>query len=378
MISRFTSWCRKQSQSPFPESESSGSSRSARTESSRSSSNSPSGLPEAMKPYSPSKRDMEDALGAYLMARAALHRKIDDTPDIEWKWDGQMEKQTDGLKRLRAANDTVAETHALLPHGRGNVKEDNRRTGYESSLRETSYREFFNAIPLTLAQNDHQALAGAFRFVKAARCAGSAAIATHLHARKLEDLYRVVIHEKLQADHTWSEVRWKGLPRHNDVLIDRWCDGPAVLREDARYGYTPGKVIFQLDKTTGSESAKTVDKIAAHLEADPKHQARVKKILTGLKNDRREEGEFDAQRVFSPEFEKAAGKALHGTSGRPHLTQEIQAVGVALSLNGGPDLSSLVGGHSASSSTSGKVRESLAKAPGIIESAKSWFPPQDR
>ena len=320
---------------------------------------------------------MDKALTGYLMARAALHRKIDNTPDMRWNADGSMEKQADALKRLQAANETVAETHVLLPYGRGNVKEDNIRTHYESSLRDSCFDEFMQPTPLT--RDPYQRLAGAFRFVKAARCTGSSVIATHLHARKLEDPYRVITCGDPEADHTWSEVKWTDKRRGNDVIMDRWCDGPAVLREDAQYGYQHAMVLYRLNTHNGPKAARTVDEITASLEGDERNKQRLDKILEGLDSHRRTTREYAAKRVFSSKFESEAGQVLKGNSGRPHLAQEIQAVGVALSLNGGPDLTALERGHSSVASTSsGKVREALAQAPGILASAQGWFPPRNR
>jgi hypothetical protein len=310
------------------------------------------------------------------MARAALHRKIDDNPEIVWDEFGAMEKRTDALKRLKAANDTVAETHALLPYGRGNVKEDNIRTGYESSLRDESFLSFFKPTPLT--KSSHLRGAAAWRFVKAARCAGSAVIATSLHGRKLVSPYHVSNQGDPKADHAWAEVRWGNERRHDDIMIDRWLDGSAVLREDARYGYQrDAKELFRLDTVTGPAAARTVDEITASLERDPRNTEELNAILAGLKDYRREKREYEARRVFSADFEKAAARALRGKDGRGQMLLDIQAVGVALSLNGGPAVPEPRGNHPAGPAASGKVREALEQAPGILAAAKSWFPPRN-
>lgn len=338
--------------------------------------------PEALPP-----RD-KDALAGYLMARAAMHRKIDDAPEIEWNADGSMDKRSDALKRLRAANETVEETHALLPYGRGNVTEDNRRTGYESSRRD-------EAAPHLFDENSHKGepqhlWAAVFRFVKAARCGGSAPIATHLHAAKLEEPYRVSTVEGKRVDHTWTELTWKDARRQDDVIIDRWCEGPAVLREDARYGNADAKTIHQLDGTTGPEAAKTVERLTAGLEGDPRQQNLLNYYIGTGEFDHHSEGykrygaEFEPRSVFDPGFLKEAGKALRGESGHPSLEgkpglsrlgQEIQAVGVALSLSGGLAPAYPDGEHApAAPAPSGKIRDALMQAPGIIESAKRQFP----
>ena len=320
-----------------------------------------------------------------------MHRKIDNTPEIEWKPDGSMEKQGGSLNRLRAANDTVEETRSLLPYGRGNVVEDNKRTHYESSRRDEAAMHLLDENR-HMGDDPQQLTAAMFRFVKAARCGGSAPIATHLHANKLEGEYRVSTVEANRVDHTFTEVTRKDGRRQNDAIIDPWLDGPAVLRKDARYGDTDVKRIHQLDATTGPEASKNVERITARLEGDA-HQKNLLNYYIGTGEfDYHSDGykrygaEFDSRSVYHPNFLKEAGKALHGQSGHPsmegnprhpQLAQEIQAVGVALSLNGGPAPASLDGMPPAASVSSGNIRNALAQAPGIIESARRQFPLQD-
>jgi hypothetical protein len=50
---------------------------------------------------------------------------------------------------------------------------------------------------------------------------------------------------------------------------------------------------------------------------------------------------------------------------------------VALSLNGGPVILEPGKEHPAGFTSSGKIREALEQAPGILASAKNWFPPRN-
>lgn len=349
------------------------------------------GSPSHVEPETVAVPRDKNAFAGYLMARAALHRKIDDTPEFRKRANGSIGNQSGPLNRLKAANDTVDETRSLLPYGRGNVEEDNIRTHYESSRRdEAALRILRENSPR--GDDPQQMMAAMFRFAKAARCGGSAPIATHLHGNKLKGNYRVNTVELDQVDHTHTEVTRGNVRRQNDPIIDAWLDGPAVLREDARYGKSEGKAIHQLDKTTGPEAARNVERISARLEADP-HQKNLLNYYIGTgefgyhsNRYRRLAVEFDSQPVYHRNFLKEAGEVLHGQGGHPSmngkpkpptLAQEIQAVGVALSLNGGLASVSPDGAHAAGSSQSGKIRSALAEAPRIIESAKKQFPLQN-
>jgi hypothetical protein len=193
-----------------------------------------------------------------------------------------------------------------------------------------------------------------------------------------------------RVDHTWTEVTRKAGRGPGDAIIDPWCDGPAVLREDARYGNHEAKMVQQLDKDTGPEAAKKVEGIAARLEGDPQQKNLLNYYVGTGEFDFHSDGyrrlgaEFDPRPVFSQEFLRTAGETLHGKSGHApldgkaipaHLAREIQAVGVALSLNEGAGPASSEGVHPATSGASGKIRNALAQAPGIIESAQRQFPP---
>jgi hypothetical protein len=332
----------------------------------------------------------KDALPGYLMARAAMHRKIDNTPEIARNADGSLEKRTDTLRHLQAAHATVEETHALLPYGRGNVTEDNKRTGYEASRRDEAAEHLFKELSHKAAPE--QLWPALFRFTEAARCGGSARIATHLHGAKLEGPYRVSTVEGKKVDHNWTELKWKETRRPDDAIIDQWCEGPAVLREDYRYGNHEVKTLHELDATTGPKAAEKVEELTAGLKGDPEQKALLNYYTGTGEFDHHSGGykryalEFDPRPVFHQDFLDAAGKALHrkseppsleGKTIPPRLAQEIQAVGVALSLNEGTAPASLSGEHPSASAASGKIRDALTQAPGIIESAQSQFPPQD-
>ena len=73
-------------------------------------------------------------------------------------------------------------------------------------------------------------------FVQGAHCAGYSAVATMLHAPKLEVEESVhYVQHNLQA-HDWSESR---VPdgHHKSVVMDPWAEGPAVLAPDSRFAH---------------------------------------------------------------------------------------------------------------------------------------------
>jgi hypothetical protein len=267
------------------------------------------------------------------------------------------------------------------------VTVDNQRTGYESSRRDEAAMHLMDDLPLQ--GEPQEMLAALFRFTQAARCGGSAIIATHLHAPKLEEPYRVSTVELQRVDHTFTESTWKDGRKPDDAIIDPWLDGPAVQREDARYGDSKTRNLLELDKTTGPAAAKNVERITAKIKSDPRNQNLLNYYIGTGEMDYYSEGykrygtEFEPRSIYHPDFQKEAGKALHGESNRPaeegkpgrfRLNQEIQAVGVALSLNGGPAPASPDGKGPAAHAASGNIRDALAQAPGIIEAAKREFP----
>lgn len=73
-------------------------------------------------------------------------------------------------------------------------------------------------------------------FVQGAHCAGYSAVATMLHAPKLEAEESVhYVQDNLQA-HDWSESR---VPdgHHKSIVMDPWAEGPAVLASDSRFAH---------------------------------------------------------------------------------------------------------------------------------------------
>ncbi|MGY4730916.1 hypothetical protein [Burkholderia pyrrocinia] len=170
----------------------------------------------------------------YLLARATDHRTID----------GNV------LDGLRKANNTVNETREWLRHGRGNVDADLDKS------REPAWRTEF-CRSHSEAGSD-RAVAMAMK-MGAGYCGEHAKVAIALHADKL-DVGETVHHRSLKfGDHAWAECQ---LPNGDRVIMDAWCDGPAVMAEDGefrqRISHEPWYSMKPLDQYTGKQFAQRV------------------------------------------------------------------------------------------------------------------------
>lgn len=205
------------------------------------------------KPVSKQERD----LFLYLTYRAAQSRHI----------------EGDSFERLRAGNKVVNEAREHLKVGRGNVNTDIERTNGASSRRvKVAYelrRELEGRIDRLLRMaNDgkdldepDKALAEALNSEGVARLTDGqieqirAACATKLKAGHCRDFAAVAatigrlrkpkwppLHQvkSTRSDHGWSELRVESpSPSGDDVIIDPWAKGSAVLREDSAFAWPP-------------------------------------------------------------------------------------------------------------------------------------------
>jgi hypothetical protein len=307
-------------------------------------------------------RPHERQLSGYLLARAALGRKIDDTPEITKLPDGRIVKSEKVLHDLRAAHDSVQETRRLLPNGRGNVKEDILATGGEASrmhlagavMREHYLQQKFGDSPEE--RFSMQTETAVSLITGQASCLGSALVAAHVHASRLGQGQAVAVVANDHVDHVWSEARRPGSDRSNDVILDRWTSGPAILKQDSRFGQDPRvEDIYSLAPEDRDHARDTVASITDEIKNDPELMEEFKANLEVLgRMDYRFAGKtWNEENVMGKRFRKHAAARLHAP--RPAYGLELLAAGAARSLGEG-------------------VRSAVDKAPGIVETAKAMFP----
>jgi hypothetical protein len=324
----------------------------------------------------------EVPLAGYLLARAALNRKIEDPV----------------LKNLRDGHATVREVSDLLSLGPANVRENLAKAkGERPDLRHAAFRKMQVAFEARLnypgergmSYNDYFRMdAAASQFAKTGTCDHYVANTTALHAAKLtelkdkkkdemedkmEDKMAIVAHAKNQAArHTWSEMLPQGegkdgkpILHGEDIIMDGWCkENLAVLREDSSFARLDkdgngGHLSHEhlLDYRSGRAVLARVEEYKARIEGSMSLQTvfhnefELRKAL-GRKMD--EEFLWDAQSAFHPDFAKEAGEALRKDAKHPALA-EIHAVGAARSLGA-------------------NIRAAVAEAPGVIAQAKEMFP----
>ncbi|HLP41440.1 MAG TPA: hypothetical protein VK465_08035 [Fibrobacteria bacterium] len=323
---------------------------------------------EAKPPIVYGLKPKEAPLAGYLMARAAMHQKID----------GSV------LKNLRAGHETVQEVNDLLPLGGGNVREDIRKAGEKrpdlrllalsNMVKEVGCKPLITHGSRMTNHERYQMLAATSQFTETGSCDFYAANTTTLHASKLAGMKEKDAIVSQCSDpvvgHIWSEMipRGKGpngkLNLHDeDAIMDGWCkERVATLREDSAFAHLDNgngdflKHSYLLDHESGPRALNQVKMFKARIESS-------KDIRDGYHNEfnrlvtsnaeLNEQSLWDAQSVFHGYFRQQAGAALDKDAGHPSLA-EIQAVGVARSLGS-------------------NIRGAVAEAPGIIASAKEMF-----
>lgn len=329
----------------------------------------------------PGIREHEGMLSAYLLARAAMGNKVDPFRVVARAPNGRMETPENLAKDLRLANDTLEESRVLLHQGRGNVWSDILETNGEALRRMEAGRN--------LADN-YLASKGLHRgedpakdiwvdtavscFTGQATCHGSSLVTAHVHAPKLGPDQSAIVFRDISRDHQWTEVVRPGQGFGNDQIVDRWTEGPAVLREDSKYGREPqGQDVYTLNAGNRDRALNQIGEIAGEMRRDRSLHARFGTDMTRLEGGNRifQVEIQEAESVLRDRFLEKAGRTLHPRSSKVPMSdrvletdrkapvrpyaQEILAAGVARSLGEG-------------------VRGAAEKAPVIVDAAKQVFP----
>ncbi|MGM9491358.1 hypothetical protein [Ideonella sp. YS5] len=162
----------------------------------------------------------EIPLAAYVAARALDGRKV----------------EPEDLDRLRRSDESLREARALLPYGRGNVREDHRQGFGQATTRVEAARTLEFAT-LTASTAARALWAGA------GNCGEHAVVTTFAHAGRLSagSGETVVMLGNVVADHGWAESVMAGArklsslwkPDEKTIVLDAWKDGPAVFAPDS-------------------------------------------------------------------------------------------------------------------------------------------------
>lgn len=169
--------------------------------------------------------ESEYPLQAYLQQRAVLGERVE----------GAL------LTRLRAAHASVTETRDLLALGRGNVTDDINASDNRSYEHLLGFRTYAGQHGL-----DTKSYAAAAVKFQAGNCGEFADVATHIHSGKLQPELQVSKVASKAVDHSWSEESPKsGQAPLNDIILDAWAEGPAILRQDARFAAYPENISTQ-------------------------------------------------------------------------------------------------------------------------------------
>ncbi|HLP41686.1 MAG TPA: hypothetical protein VK465_09280 [Fibrobacteria bacterium] len=311
----------------------------------------------------------ERPLAGYLMARAAMHRKVEGSD----------------LKNLRAGHESLQQGSALLPLGRANVIQDIEkakesylpvRNTVASKLREFLVASHgYPSFTETPRNIRNRVVAAASQYVETGTCHSYAASISPLHAAKLpgmkDERSIVALCNYPGRDHVWPEMIPKGkredgtlILHGKDVIMDAWGkENVAIFREDSEYARldTHGKGDHLnhhdlLNHRTGPRALKEVKHLRAKIESNRNWKRECDNDIQSLVNSGinvGEKGRRNAESVFHADFQERAGRALHKDAKHASLA-EIQAIGVARSLGS-------------------NIRGAKAEAPEIIASAKEMF-----
>jgi hypothetical protein len=329
----------------------------------------------------------EAPLAGYLMARAALHRKVEGRD----------------LENLRAGSASVRESHDLLPLGRSNVNQDiEKAKDANIPMRKVaSYKLLKSLLAKKHASGEltetetFRAGAAAGMYAQTGSCGSYAALINPLHAAKLAGMgdERAIVSQAAHktSDHAWSEMmpggkREDGTPilQGNDVILDGWCkEDLAILREDSEYArldpYGKANQLKHqdlLDHKTGPAAWNRVEKYRAQIEGSTGKQrvfqrAYDRLVAAGFVTP--EKNLWDAESVFDAGFRKHAGKALHAGKPSPAESAGVPGAGSAADRPAHPALAEIqaVG---VARSLGANIRGAKAEASGIIAAAKDLFP----
>ena len=239
--------------------------------------------------------DGECQLGGYLLARHKLGETVEGA----------------SLDRLMSGNTTVMETRQALSYGRGNVLDDIRDSNHRSSIRTQAGLNLVGRLASDFSVDVRTAtepMAGVLRAAgplaaQAGNCGEHAAVATFLHAAKLQEGDEVYCVGSNQVDHSWAELRAQGSARGQHVVMDPWGKGPAIFAEDSAFAASERDVDtrYHYDHATGAAAHENMQAL------QQKHQRRIdKQLRREIKklgpNFRYGDGLFTPTPIVSPAF----------------------------------------------------------------------------
>ena len=183
-------------------------------------------LPPAPQTQHVIQRDVPPQL--YPLATYAAQRALRGKPLLE------------NLRPLLAADETVRETRATLWAGRGNVREDLTSNNYDSSRRTFASRALSAEFDIpSVTDLDYADISTAIAATAGSgNCGEHAAIAMRLHGNpeRLQDgnVLSTMSLNNPEYDHAWVVLALAADENSQEIVIDPWMRGPAVMREDAQ------------------------------------------------------------------------------------------------------------------------------------------------
>ena len=239
--------------------------------------------------------DGECQLGGYLMGREAVVGPVEGAD----------------FDLIRSSNRTVMQTREALRYGRGNVIEDIRDSGGQSTVRAEAGRRLGKRLPSKYPE-DVRRVAGAMT-AQAGNCRDHAEVAAFLYAPHLREGEEVYTEGSATIDHAWAEWRGQGSDGERRIAMDPWGKGPAIFAEDGEFSgidHESRRGPYHYDHATGAQ---------AHAKMEELQQRRHDRMQSQLRREMKKLGpdyRYGSDKlwaptpVVSPQFAERASRAM--------------------------------------------------------------------
>jgi hypothetical protein len=245
------------------------------------------------------------------------------------------------LKRLIIGNDAIIQARRHLYHGRGNGKAEVEASKNENAIRSDVARDLYWELLGEARWANVEEIAAAdvaaALEMRAGSCTEFAALATAYAGVELSRGETTHLIEGKEEDHTWSELRVNGCdPGADDVIMDPWADGMAVLRQDSAFGFDTTGIVssHHLDRRAAKRVMGRALELLQRL-GEPDMQKKKNDFWAGYKAKNYTYGGLrDPTPVIGAHFLRTVDERLRSLGSQPagRVLQQIVAAGAARQL----------------------------------------------
>jgi hypothetical protein len=262
----------------------------------------------------------------YLMGRTADYRTIEGRE----------------LRRLDIGNDAIIRSRRHLYHGRGNGEAEVEATSSKNAMRADIARDLYDMLIREARWANVEEIAAidlaTALEMRAGNCAEFAALATAYAGFELPRGATAHVVEGKEEEHQWSELRVNGCaPGPDDVIMDPWAEGPAVLRQDSEFASNPEASVssHHLDRRAAKQVLSRAHELLKLLsEPDWKRKKQERWAYYKARNFKYAQLRPPTP-VIGEHFLRTVDQRLESVRSRPagRMLQQIVAAGAARQLN---------------------------------------------